>query len=147
MKKFLMPLSLLTFILSAPVPISAEEVKSLRGNNPLEQESLSAENKRWAKDSQPIARNYVQQPPLIPHSTKGYIINLKSNKCMTCHSWSNYQQSKATKISQTHFKDRDGNDLATVSPRRYFCEQCHVPQINSEALIENTFEAVEAVSQ
>jgi cytochrome c-type protein NapB len=147
MKKRFVPLSFLMLLLATTLTLYAEELQSLRGNTPLSEESMPAENKPWAKDSEPIARNYVQQPPLIPHLVEGYVVNIKFNKCMSCHSWTNYQQNRATKISQTHFKDRDGNDLATVSPRRYFCTQCHVPQVNAEALIENTFKPVEAVSQ
>jgi cytochrome c-type protein NapB len=94
---------------------------------------------RWERDQAPIARAFVHQPPLIPHTVEGYTVNLKVNKCLTCHSWSNYQQAKATKISQTHFTDRDGNDLASISARRYFCTQCHVPQADANPLVENTF--------
>lgn len=125
--------------------INAEELSSLRGDHPLDEVSKVAEKKNWAKDGEPISRNYVQQPPLIPHKIKGYQINLKFNKCLSCHSWKKYRESGATKISQTHFKDRDGNDLAEVSARRYFCTQCHVPQANAKPLVENTFKPVDAV--
>ena len=101
--------------------------------------------KHWEDDQKPIARDYVQQPPLIPHSIEGYKINQKSNKCLTCHSWANYGESGATKISQTHFADRDENVLANVAPRRYFCTQCHVPQMDTEPLVENAFEPVRAI--
>jgi cytochrome c-type protein NapB len=100
---------------------------------------------RWQRDQAPIARDFVHQPPLIPHSIEGYVVNTQANKCLTCHSWSNYQKAKATKISQTHFKDRDGNDLSNVSARRYFCTQCHVPQSDAKPLVENTFTPVRAV--
>ncbi|UCE90692.1 MAG: nitrate reductase cytochrome c-type subunit, partial [Pseudomonadota bacterium] len=52
----------------------------------------------------------------------------------------------SVKISQTHFSDRDGNDLANISARRYFCTQCHVPQVDSAPLVENTFQPVGAIS-
>jgi cytochrome c-type protein NapB len=42
-------------------------------------------------------------------------------------------------ISITHYMTREGQMLADVSPRRYFCTQCHVPQADTPALIENTF--------
>ena len=38
------------------------------------------------------------------------------------------RESQAPMVSITHFMDRDGQFLASVSPRRYFCTQCHVPQ-------------------
>lgn len=138
------------FILLAATVISAqaisEGVSSLRGSAELDADSSAPEPKKYAKDGEPIARDYVQQPPMIPHKIDRYKINLKSNKCMSCHSWSNYREAGATKISQTHFEDRDKHVLANVSARRYFCTQCHVPQVNAEPLVENAFEPITAIS-
>jgi len=125
----------------------AAEVKSLRGKVLLDDPDKAPELKQWQPDRDPIPRDYVQQPPLIPHSIEGYVINVKSNKCLTCHSWANYKESGATKISQTHFEDRDENVLANVAARRYFCNQCHVPQVSAKPLVENTFEPVQAIQQ
>jgi len=124
---------------------TAEELQSLGGANAVESDSQPAVIHQYNKDNAPIARDYLQQPPLIPHETEGYIINLKHNKCLSCHSWSNYKQANATKISQTHFESRDGAVLANVSARRYFCTQCHVPQARAVPLVENTFKPVEAL--
>ena len=124
----------------------SENVTSLRGINDIEQLSVEPISKRYNKDGEPISRDYVQQPPLIPHKIVNYRINLKSNKCMSCHSWSNYREAGATKISQTHFEDRDKNVLANVSARRYFCTQCHVPQVDAKPLVENEFEPVTSIS-
>jgi nitrate reductase (cytochrome), electron transfer subunit len=123
----------------------AEEVKSLRGSTDIEAPSNAVEIKKNINDKGPIARDYVQQPPLIPHKIKGYKINLKFNKCLTCHSWANYQKSGATKVSQTHFNDRDGEALSNVSPRRYFCTQCHVPQADAKPLVQNSFKSVSTI--
>ncbi|MFV9615286.1 MAG: nitrate reductase cytochrome c-type subunit [Gammaproteobacteria bacterium] len=128
------------------IQATAETVSSLRGASDIDQDSAAPVAKKYAKDNEPIARDYVQQPPLIPHKIKNYRINLKSNKCMSCHSWSNYREANATKISQTHFESRDKNVLANVSARRYFCTQCHVPQVNAQPLVENRFEPVKAIS-
>lgn len=125
----------------------AAEVKSLRGKVLIDDPDKAPELKQWQPDRDPIPRDYVQQPPLIPHSIEGYVINVKSNKCLTCHSWANYKESGATKISQTHFEDRDENVLANVAARRYFCTQCHVPQVSAKPLVENTFEPVRAIQQ
>ena len=124
----------------------AETVSSLRGATDIGQDSSAPAAKRYNKDKEPIARDYVQQPPLIPHKIKNYRINLKSNKCMSCHSWSNYREAGATKISQTHFESRDKNVLANVSARRYFCTQCHVPQVGAKPLVENDFRPITAIS-
>ena len=125
---------------------NAETISSLRGVADIDQDSSAPAAKRYNKDGEPIARDYVQQPPLIPHKIKNYRINLKSNKCMSCHSWSNYRETGATKISQTHFESRDKNVLANVSARRYFCTQCHVPQVGSKPLVENNFKPITAIS-
>ena len=121
-------------------------IESLRGPAELDQDSKSPELMRYEKDGKPIARDYVQQPPLIPHKVDSYTINLKSNKCMSCHSWNNYREAGATKISQTHFEDREQQVLANVSARRYFCTQCHVPQVNAPPLVKNNFKPVPAIT-
>jgi cytochrome c-type protein NapB len=33
-----------------------------------------------------VARNYPEQPPVIPHNVRDYQINLNTNRCLTCHS-------------------------------------------------------------
>lgn len=126
--------------------VSAAEVASLRGPTDLDQGVKAPTVKRYNKDEEPIARDYIQQPPLIPHAITKYRINLKSNKCLSCHSWKNYRQNGATKISQTHFESRDAQVLANVSARRYFCTQCHVPQVNAKPLVENNFKPITAIS-
>lgn len=143
-------LSLIVVILAFAVygsPIAlAEEVTSLRGITDLNQGTEAPTIKRYNKDEEPIERDYIQQPPLIPHAIDKYRINLKANACLGCHSWKNYRQYGATKISQTHFEDRDSNVLANVSARRYFCTQCHVPQVDAKPLVENQFKPVTAIS-
>ena len=126
---------------------SAEQPQSLRGDNPMDQPSKAPQSMKWQNDREPITRDYVQQPPLIPHKIKGYKINKKFNKCLTCHSWANYKDSGATKISQTHFSDRENNVLANIAPRRYFCTQCHVPQVNAKPLVENTFTPLQTIKR
>jgi cytochrome c-type protein NapB len=132
--------------LGAAVASVAQDVTSLRGHMEIGDEDRAPEPKVYAKDGEPIPRDYVQQPPLIPHKIDGYTINAKSNKCLSCHSWKNYREAGATKISQTHFENREHNVLANVSARRYFCTQCHVPQVNAKPLVANTFKPVTAIS-
>ncbi|MCK5897040.1 MAG: nitrate reductase cytochrome c-type subunit [Cocleimonas sp.] len=117
-------------------------VTSLRGEHGLKDISQIADNKQLPADSLPIARNYFQQPPLVPHRVREYKITRNNNKCLSCHSWKNYEKARATKISQTHFADRNGNAQSTVAARRYFCNQCHVPQVNAKPLVENGFKPV-----
>ena len=120
-------------------------IKSLRGDTPLTEEPHAPTLKDPPKDHAPEARNYLHQPPLIPHTIRDYNITRTHNKCMECHSWQRYREFGATKISMTHFKDRSGTDLANVSPLRYFCTQCHVPQTDTKPLVGNTFRPVEAI--
>jgi cytochrome c-type protein NapB len=84
-------------------------------------------------------RNYPEQPPVIPHAIEGYQLSLATNRCLTCHRRQYTEASGAPMISVTHYMDRDGQMLADVAPRRYFCTQCHVPQTDAQPLVENTF--------
>lgn len=116
----------------------AQSVKTPRGAD-VSANDLPPGEFRLAPDGPPIPRAYVQQPPIVPHKIEGYEVSLNFNKCMDCHSWSRYRESGATKVSLTHFKDRDGGELSNISPRRYFCMQCHVPQTDARPLVDNTF--------
>ena len=78
-------------------------------------------------------RSYPDQPPLIPHAIEGYALDLNANKCLACHARKFTEQSQAPMISVTHYQDRDGNTLGGVSPRRYSCLSCHVPQTGAPA--------------
>ena len=127
------------------LPLQAEEVQSLRGNLALEAPSEPPIINRVITDDRPMARDFVNQPPLIPHKIEGYQIDKNYNKCLSCHSWANYQKARATKIPPSHFKDRDGNERANLSANRYFCTQCHVPQQDVDPLIKNVFEPVKAL--
>ncbi len=35
--------------------------------------------------------------------------------------------------------DRDGNFRSEITPSRYFCVQCHIPQMDVKPPVENTF--------
>lgn len=91
-------------------------------------------------DDRRVMRNYPEQPPLIPHSIDNYQLTLRTNRCLDCHSRQHTEASGAPMISVTHFMDRDGQVLADVTPRRYFCTICHVTQTNVKPLVPNTFQ-------
>ncbi|WP_354625711.1 nitrate reductase cytochrome c-type subunit [Psychromonas sp. MME2] len=120
-------------------------VESLRGYERISDTNQAELLKHIQKDREPIDRSYVHQPPLIPHDIRGYDVTLNANKCLSCHSWKNAGKVGATKISPTHFVTRDNITLSDVSPRRYFCLQCHVPQADAKPLVENNFEPVESL--
>ena len=73
------------------------------------------------------------QPPVIPHSIEGYQLSVNTNRCLSCHKREFTEGSGAPMISVTHYMTRDGQMLADVSPRRYFCTACHVPQADVAA--------------
>ncbi|MCP3752983.1 nitrate reductase cytochrome c-type subunit [Pseudomonas sp. SBB6] len=100
------------------------------------------ENKDFKRE-----RNYPDQPPTIPHTIRGYQVDINGNKCLSCHSRANSARSQATMISITHYMDRDGQALAAVSPRRYFCTQCHVVQKEVQPLVGNHFETIDKLLQ
>ncbi len=115
------------------------EVATLRDQTKIaEQKEPNAIPKVVNKDIKQ-KRNYPMQPPVIPHKIRNYEVNLRNNKCMSCHSRVRTEESQAPMVSVTHYMNRDGNFLAEVSPRRYFCNQCHVPQLDAKQLVENDF--------
>ena len=132
----------LILILSAPV--AAEEkfepvkLKTLRSVD-ITASDPAGDGTRYAPDTSALPRDFVQQPPLIPHTIEGYIVSKEFNKCMDCHAWSRAGEAKATKISITHFKSREGAEMSSVAPNRYFCNQCHVSQTDAKPLVGNTF--------
>ncbi|SDM36615.1 periplasmic nitrate reductase subunit NapB [Franzmannia pantelleriensis] len=89
--------------------------------------------------------NYPEQPPVVPHSIRDYQVDLRHNQCLTCHSRENAVRAGAPMVSVTHFMDRHKQVLAAVSPDRYFCTQCHVPQTDATPLVENRFQTVDQV--
>ena len=90
-------------------------------------------------------RNYPEQPPVIPHTIEAYQIDKNVNQCLSCHARARTGDSQAPMVSITHFMDRDGQFLASVSPRRYFCNQCHVPQYTVQPPVENGFVDVDTL--
>jgi cytochrome c-type protein NapB len=90
-------------------------------------------------------RAYSMQPPTIPHKIDNYQVDKNVNMCLNCHSRGRAPLTQAVAVSVSHYMDRDGNFLAEVSPRRYFCEQCHVAQFDAKPLVENRFEDVDDI--
>ncbi|AWB66872.1 periplasmic nitrate reductase electron transfer subunit [Saccharobesus litoralis] len=115
------------------------EIATLRKDTQIEQQKTPKVIPKVVNTDVKQKRSYPMQPPVIPHQTRNYEVNLNANKCMSCHSRERTQESQAPMVSVTHFMDRDGNFLAEISPRRYFCNQCHVTQKNAQPLIDNNF--------
>lgn len=115
------------------------KIRGLRGGTPVNQDNAPVASHQ-ERDHPVSDRDFVQQPPLIPHTTAGYQITRNFNKCMDCHAWQKARYSGATKVSVTHFRNREGQELDNISPRRYFCTACHVAQTDAKPLVENTFQ-------
>jgi len=112
----------------------------LRGNAPLDAETRPPPLAKMINDDQRKPRSYPAQPPLIPHQIDNYQVDLRFNKCMSCHGRERVGESQAPMVSVTHFQDRDGNVRMEISPRRYFCTQCHASQYDVRPPVKNTFQ-------
>ncbi len=117
---------------------TADEVSSLRG---ADVEAFVPVEPVFQQNTMRFTREYRQQPPLVPHSIDQYQIDLRANQCLTCHDWTNAANRGAPTLSMTHYLDRSGRELDRVAGTRWFCNQCHVPQANAPALVDNTFES------
>lgn len=141
MRKLLMTLLLLLPIWAG----AADLVDGMRGTTPLDQTTQPPPLANQDNSDVRRVRNYAMQPPVVPHKVEGYQLDKNANKCMMCHARTRTQESQAPMVSATHFMDRDGNFLAELSPRRYFCMQCHVPQANLNPLVNNRFVDVDSM--
>ena len=117
----------------------------MRGTTPVADETRppplgNVENRDLRRE-----RSYSMQPPTIPHKIDGYQVDLNVNACLGCHSRGRAPVTQAVAVSVSHYMDRDGNFLAEISPRRYFCEQCHVPQEDAKPLVGNRFVDVDEI--
>ena len=125
----------------ALVPLLAwadDNIATLRGGA-IDQEPQPPKISKVDNSDIKRKRNYPMQPPTIPHKIDGYQVDLNANRCMACHSRRLTEDSQAPMVSVTHYMDRDANFLAEISPRRYFCEQCHVVQTDARPLLANDF--------
>lgn len=98
--------------------------------------------------SRPLPRAYLGAPPQIPHDISDFLpITSQNNLCIACHAqpeqWGKKpEQGVPTPIPATHYTDRrTAPDRVTdhLIPARYNCNQCHVPQSDAPALVENSF--------
>ncbi|RDV24502.1 nitrate reductase cytochrome c-type subunit [Alteromonas aestuariivivens] len=126
-------------ILLFSATVLSQNVATLRKQAALDQEVTTEPIANEITNDLKVSRNYPMQPPIIPHNIRDYQIDLNVNTCLACHSRRKVTNTQATMVSVTHYMDRDGNFLAAVSPRRYFCTQCHVSQTDAAPLVGNSF--------
>ena len=139
MKKTTATLMAAAAALAMTTGVLAGDVMSLRGDD-LKKMSAEPDRLRLQTVQGGIERSYKEQPPMVPHEVDKYEVNIKVNGCMKCHSPQTYEKEKAPMVGESHFLDRDGNKLDKVSSRRYFCNQCHAPQLSGKQLVENNFQ-------
>ena len=145
MRHNLRPLVAAVIVAAFSTVVMAQTFSALRGATPLNQEGPPPAMTPEQNSSLREPRNYPEQPPVIPHSTEGYEISANANKCLSCHARTRVRESQAPMVSITHFTDRDGQYLASISPRRYFCTQCHVPQHDVRVPVENDFVDIDSL--
>lgn len=136
---------LLAVLFVGSIALAENQVATLRPDVPLDQDGEATQIPGVINSDIRQVRNYPDQPPLIPHQIDNYQIDVNANKCLTCHSRTAVEISQAPMVSVTHFMNREGQTLAAVTPRRYFCTQCHVVQHDARPLVENTFVDVDSV--
>jgi len=83
-----------------------------------------------------VARTFAEQPPVIPHAVTNFDeISLTENQCLDCHGPANYEKKKSPKLGDSHFIAA----TKAFDASRHNCVQCHVPQVDAPALVENRF--------
>lgn len=92
-----------------------------------------------------IARTFVGQPPMVPHTVEQYLpMSLEENACLECHITDELRGQKVPKISTSHYsallKGRDGKPVVAMD--RYQCDSCHVPQVDAVPLVDSKFVGV-----
>jgi cytochrome c-type protein NapB len=84
-------------------------------------------------------RDHPTEAPTIPHPINGYTVTKEFNQCLLCHDKNVAPLLNAPAVAVSHFTNRDGEYLVNISPRRYFCTQCHVAQTTSNPPVNNLF--------
>jgi len=99
-------------------------------------------------ESKVLPRAYPGAPPQIPHDIADFLpITAQNNMCVACHDqpgqWGQkLEAGMATPMPASHYTDqRNAPSKVTdhLINTRFNCNQCHVPQTDAPALVENTF--------
>lgn len=135
-------LVLCVLVMASPFAVAAEIAQPLRGTTGILELGQAPPLERQAITPKPTPRDYPQQPPRIPHNVQGLLIQTRVNMCLACHARLTESRSNAAKLPDSHFLDRAGDKPSdTVAPRRWFCNQCHVPQVDTPPMVNSTYRA------
>ena len=132
-------------LMAAPATVAQGLVDAMRGAVPLTQEPPAPPLTNQENKDVRRTRAFAMQPPTIPHRIDGYQVDRFANRCMSCHGRTRIEESRAIPVSATHYMDRDGTIRGDISPRRYFCTTCHVPQEEVKPLVGNRYEDFDSV--
>jgi cytochrome c-type protein NapB len=119
-------------------PKRPSSCKSLRGAE-INASDPEGDGTRYGRDlGAPAARLRAAAAADSPHH-QGLHVTKKFNKCLDCHAWVARQGDRCHQDLGHPLQVREGQELSSVSPNRYFCNQCHVPQSDAKPLVGNTF--------
>ncbi|XNM81149.1 nitrate reductase cytochrome c-type subunit [Escherichia coli] len=90
---------------------------------------------RMPKEQERMPLNYVNQPPMIPHSVEGYQVTTNTNRCLQCRGVESYRTTGARVSVLLTLWTATAKWAREVAPRRYFCLQCHVPQADTAPIV------------
>jgi cytochrome c-type protein NapB len=122
---------------------SIAEVNSLRGASDIMATNASPKLVKFSRDKENVERTFEEQPPVLPHESDKYTINLNENKCLECHmKQPGKDEAKSVEMSESHYINRAGEKLDKPAGARHFCTQCHVPQVDAPPLVDSTFQSV-----
>jgi cytochrome c-type protein NapB len=126
----------------APAPMRGADVSA-----PDRAPDLKLYSEKMPGVGQPnlIARTFVGQPPMVPHSIEKYVpMTLEENACMECHQTEEIRGQKIPQIGESHFsktlKTKAGKPALEMS--RFQCDSCHVPQVDAKELVDSRFVGV-----
>lgn len=156
-------ISMLSVFLAGAGPAGADEKKKhedkkykehdekelgIRKESLYDEEKVKPSKTEYGKaepgKSKKFSRAFENSPPLIPHDLTNMLpIAETNNACLNCHMPEAALAMNATPLPKSHFFDIDtGKSLGgTLDGKRYFCMECHVPQVNIPEPIKNTFKA------
>lgn len=147
MKKSVISIALATVVATVIGCASTMPPSSMRGAG-VDSPDKAPEAKQYSQkvagigEQQLIARTFLTQPPLVPHSTEKYEpITAEDNSCLECHITDELRGKKLPKMGQSHFsktaKNSDGTPAVEMS--RFQCNTCHVTQVDAKPLVESLF--------
>ncbi len=123
----------------------AQTQSGLRGGVPINEEGPAPRMAPTRNTLEKEVRNYPEQPPVISACDRRLPDRSQRQQVPHLPCPRAPGESQAPMVSITHFMDREGQFLASISPRRFFCTQCHVPQQEVKAPVENDFVDIDTI--